>query len=253
MGRRTVSGLLVTKGGSILVFREESPRHKATACCTRLGCSSKLFPNKDRKTRRASMETSALQRSQVLRKSNSMSPQGSISYDRSTSRNTASNFGETDNIPRRKENPGCDLLARLKERVNASRKRSLGGLGSPNISSTNTSSSSRLVSRSICQPASRMRKDVGRGAEAMRMHKTRECSGSSREDVLTRNSNQDPSDRFLSRSLLRRRSRLQQRPILSFEDTLDDSSEYWHFDMDDSEEVCLFIDMTINSVDNLTI
>ncbi|CAD6265806.1 unnamed protein product [Miscanthus lutarioriparius] len=237
MGRRTVSGLLVTKGGSILVFREESPRHKATACCTRLGCSSKLFPNKDRKTRRASMETSALQRSQVLRKSNRISPQGSISYDRSTNRNTASTFGETDNVPRRKENPGCDLLVRLKERVNASRKRSLGGLVSPKMSSTNTSSSSQSISRSICRPASRMRKDGGRGAEAMRMHKARESSGSSREDVLTRNSNQDPSDRFLSRSLLRRRSRLQQGPISSFEDTLDDSSEYWHFDMDDSEEV----------------
>jgi hypothetical protein len=98
-----------------------------------------------------------------------------------------------------------------------------------------------------------MRKDVGRGAEAMRMHKARESSGSSREDVLTRNPNQDPSDRFLSRSLLRHRSRLQQGPISSFEDTLDDSSEYWHFDMDDSEEVCLFIDITINSVDNPTI
>jgi hypothetical protein len=100
-----------------------------------------------------------------------------------------------------------------------------------------------------------MRKDGGRVAEAMRMHKARENSGSSREDVLTRNSIQDPSDRFLSQSLLRRRSRLQQGPVSSFEDTLDYSSEYWHFDMDDSEEVCLFIDIdiTINSVHNPTI
>lgn len=237
MGRRTVSGLLVTKGGSILVFREESPRHKATACCTRLWCSSKLFPNKDTNTRRASRETSALQRSQVSRKSNWMSHQGSISYDRSTSRNTASTFGETHNKPREKENLGCDLPARLKQRINTSRKSSLGGLGSPNKSSTNTSSSSRSVSRSVCRPASRMRKDGGRGAESMRMHRARDSGGSSWGDVLTRNSDQDSSHRSLSRNVLRHRSRSQQGPISSLEDNLDDSSEYWHFDTDDSEEV----------------
>jgi hypothetical protein len=98
-----------------------------------------------------------------------------------------------------------------------------------------------------------MRKDGGRGAEAMRMRKARKSSGSSREDELTRNSNQDPTDRFLSRSLLRRRSRLQQGPISSFEDALDDSSQYLHFDMDDSEEVCPFIDIILNNVDNPTI
>ncbi|CAO2187583.1 unnamed protein product [Urochloa humidicola] len=237
MGRRTVSGLLVTKGGSILVFREESPRHKATACCTRLGCSSKLFPNKDRKMCKTSKETEAPQRSQVLRKSNRMSPQGSISYDRSTSRNAASTYGETDNVPRR-ENAGRDLLARLKERVNSSRKRSLSGGSSPCLSSANTSNSGSLSSsRSICQPASRMRKNEGRIAEAARMHRPRDSSGSARGDVLTRNSNQDPSGMLLSRSLFRHRNGHQRGPISSSEDSLDDSNEYWRFDVDESEEV----------------
>ncbi|CAO2168527.1 unnamed protein product [Urochloa humidicola] len=242
MGRRTVSGLLVTKGGSILVFREESPRHKATACCTRLGCSSKLFPNKDRKMCKTSKETEAPQRSQVLRKSNRMSPQGSISYDRSTSRNAASTYGETDNVPRRRQNAGRDLLARLKERVNSSRKHSLSGGSSPCLSSANTYnssslSSSRSISRSICQPASRMRKNEGRIAEAARMHRPRDSSGSARGDVLTRNSNQDPSGMLLSRSLFRHRNGHQRGPISSSEDILDDSNEYWRFDVDESEEV----------------
>ncbi|OEL15919.1 hypothetical protein BAE44_0023061 [Dichanthelium oligosanthes] len=253
MGRRTVSGLLVTKGGSILVFREESPRHKATSCCTRLGCSSKLFPNKDRKMHRTSKETSAPQRSQILRKSNRMSPQGSISYDRSTSKNEASTFGETDSRPRRRENAGRDLLARLKERVNASRKRSLSGGSSPSLSPPNKSSSGSLsssqsISRSICQPSTRMRKDGGRVEEAVRMHKARDNRGSTREDVLTRNSNQDPSSRFLSRSLFRHRSGLHQGPISSLEDSLDDSDEYWHFDMDGSEEELLALGERIGTV-----
>ncbi|RLN04351.1 E3 ubiquitin-protein ligase RLIM-like [Panicum miliaceum] len=232
MGRRTASGLLVIKGGSILLFREESPRHKASACCTRLGCSSKLFPNKDRKMHKTSKETSAPQRSQVLRKSNRMSPQGSISYDGSTGRNATSTFGEADNKPRRRENAGRDLLARLKERVNASRKRSLNGGSSPCLSSSNTSNSGSLSS----QPASRMRKDGGRVAEAVRLHRARDSSGSTREDV-PRNSNQDPSGRFLSRSLFRHRTGIQRGPVSSLENSLDDSNEYWRFDMDESEEV----------------
>ncbi|PAN34324.1 hypothetical protein PAHAL_6G084700 [Panicum hallii] len=240
MGRRTASGLLVTKGGSILLFREESPRHKASVCCTRLGCSSKLFPNKDMKMHKTSKETSGPQRSQVLRKSNRMSPQGSISYDGSTGRDAASTFGEADNKPRRRENAGRDLLARLKERVNASRKRSLSGGSSPCLSPSNTSNSgslsSRSISRSICRPASRMRKDGGRVAEAVRMHRARDSSGSTREDVR-RNSNQDPSGRCLSRSLFRHRTGIQRGPVSSLEDSLDDSNEYWRFDMDESEEV----------------
>ncbi|WVZ94392.1 hypothetical protein U9M48_040290 [Paspalum notatum var. saurae] len=241
MGRRTVSGLLVTKGGSILVFREERPRPRATTCCTRLGCSSKLFPNKDRKMRRASKETSAPQRSQILRKSNRVSPQGSICYDGSTSRNATSAAGETDNSERR-ENTGRDLLARLKERVNGSRKRSLSGWSSANPSSPNTSisgssSSSRSISRSLCRPPSRTRRDGGRVAEAVRMHNTSESSRNSREDRLTRNSNQDPSGRFLSQNLSRQRSGLQRGAISSLEDNSDDSSEYWRFDTDGSEEV----------------
>ncbi|TKW09359.2 hypothetical protein SEVIR_6G089600v4 [Setaria viridis] len=236
MGRRTVSGLLVTRGGSILLFREESPRHKSTACCTRLGCSSKLFPSKDRKMRKTSKETTTSQISQELRKSNRMSPQGSISYDRSSCRNATSTFDETDSRPRRKENAGRDLLARLKERVNSSRKHSLSGGSSPCLSSQHTSnsgstSSSRSISRSICRQASRMRKD-----EAVRTHRARDSSGRTREDVLTRNSNQDPSGRFLSRSLLRHRSGLRRGPISSLEDSLDSSND-WRFDMDESEEV----------------
>ena len=247
MGRRTASGLLVTKGGSILLFREESPRHKASACCTRLGCSSKLFPNKDRKMHKTSKETSGPQRPQVLRKSSRMSPQGSISYDGSTSRNAASTFGEAVNKPRRRENAGRDLLARLKERVNASRKRPLSGGSSPCLSASNTSnssslSSSRSISRSICRPASRMRKDGGRVAEAIRMHRARDSSGNTREDVR-RNSNQDPSG-CLSRSLFRHRSGIQRGPVSSLEDSLDDSNEYWRFDMDESEEVHLTINLS---------
>ena len=247
MGRRTASGLLVTKGGSILLFREESPHHKASACCTRLGCSSKLFPNEDRKMHKTTKETSGPQRSHVLRKSNRMSPQGSISYDGNTSRNAASTFGEAVNKPRRRENAGRDLLARLKERVNASRKRPLSGGSSPCLSASNTSnssslSSSRSISRSICRPASRMRKDGGRVAEVIRMHRARDSSGNTREDVR-RNSNQDPSG-CLSRSLFRHRSGIQRGPVSSLEDSLDDSNEYWRFDMDESEEVHLTINLS---------
>ena len=234
MGRRTASGLLVTKGGSILLFRAESPRHKASACCTRLGCSSKLFPNKDRKMHKTSKETSGPQRPQVLRKSSRMSPQGSISYDGNTSRNAASTFSEAGNKPRRRENAGRDLLARLKERVNASRKRPLSGGSSPCLSASNTSNSSSLsssgsISRSICRPA-------------IRMHRARDSSGNTREDVR-RNSNQDPSG-CLSRSLFRHRSGIQRGPVSSLEDSLDDSNEYWRFDMDESEEVHLTINIS---------
>ncbi|KAL6659121.1 hypothetical protein ACP70R_003161 [Stipagrostis hirtigluma subsp. patula] len=239
MGRRTVGGLLVTKGGSILVFREDSPRHKSSACCTRLGCSSKLFPNKDRTARRTAKEAVNPPRSQVFRKSNRISPQGRTAYDRSSSRNGASTCVESGNGPRRGENAGRDLLARLKERVNASRKRSLGGESSPGPSSPNTSSSgssssSRSISRSLRRPASRMRKDGGRNAEAFRMH--RDSTGNSRADAERSIADQDPSGSFLSGSLFRHRSRLHGRPISSLEDRLDDSN-YWRFDIDESEEV----------------
>ncbi|XP_062192403.1 E3 ubiquitin-protein ligase MBR2-like [Phragmites australis] len=234
MGRRTVSGLLVTKGGSILVFREDSARHKATACCTRLGCSSKLFPNKDRKVHSSAKEATTPQRSQVFR----MSPQGRTGYDGSTSRNAASACGETENRPRRRENAGRDLLVRLKDKVNASRKCSLSRGSSPspsslNTSSTGSSSSNLLISRSLRWPASRTRKDGVRNGES-RMH--RNSNESSSVDVGRSNSDQDPSARFLSRSLFRHRRRLQGGPI-SLEDNLDDSNEYWHFDMDENEEV----------------
>jgi hypothetical protein len=92
-----------------------------------------------------------------------------------------------------------------------------------------------------------MRKDGGRVAEAVRMHRARDSSGSTREDVR-RNSNQDPSGRCLSRSLFRHRTGIQRGPVSSLEDSLDDSNEYWRFDMDESEEVHLLIHITINIV-----
>ncbi|KAL6843237.1 hypothetical protein ACP4OV_026950 [Aristida adscensionis] len=239
MGRRTVGGLLVTKAGSILVFREDSPRHKSSACCTRLGCSSKLFPNKDRKARRTAKDAAALQRSQVFRKSNRMSPQGRIAYDKNSSRNAASTCTQTDNGPRRRENCGRDLLARLKERVNASRKRSLSGgsshgSSSPNTSSIGSSGSSRSISKSLHRPASRVRQDGSRNAEAFQVR--RDNRGNSRADMGRSNADQDPSGRFLSQSLFRNRSRLRGEAIYSVEDRLDDSN-YWRYDIDESEEV----------------
>ncbi|TVU42079.1 hypothetical protein EJB05_08466 [Eragrostis curvula] len=236
MGRRTVGGLLVTKGGSILVFREESPRHKATSCCTRLGCSSKLFPNKDRKMCRTDNEAAATQRSPVLRKSNRMSPQGINAYGGRTSRNEASTCAATNNRPRRRENAGRDLLARLKERVNASRKRSSSGGSSPSplspdASSTGYSSSSQVISRSLHRPASRMRKDGSRTSETVRMHRD-----STRVDLDTSSADHDPTGRFLSRRLFRHRRRLQGGPISSLEDNLDGSDGYWRFNMNGSEE-----------------
>ncbi|TVU42084.1 hypothetical protein EJB05_08471 [Eragrostis curvula] len=248
MGRRTVGGLLVTKGGSILVFREESPRHKATSCCTRLGCSSKLFPNKDRKMCRRDNEAAATQRSPVLRKSNRMSPQGINAYGGRTSRNEASTCAATNNRPRRRENAGRDLLARLKERVNASRKRSSSGGSSPSplspdASSTGYTSSSQVISRSLHRPASRMRKDGSRTSETVRMHRD-----SARVDFDTSSADHDPSGRFLSRRLFRHRRRLQGGPISSLEDNLDGSDGHWRFNMNGSEEELLALGERIGTV-----
>ncbi|GJN09675.1 hypothetical protein PR202_ga27701 [Eleusine coracana subsp. coracana] len=236
MGRRTVSGLLVTKAGSILVFREESPRHKATSCCTRLGCSSNIFPNKDRKIYRTANEAAAPQRSPGFRKSSRMSPQGVNVCGGIPSKNAASTSGATDNRPRRRENAGRDLLARLKDRVNSSKKRSSIGGSTPcpfsiNTSTTGSSSSSQSISRSLRRPASRMRKDGDRNGESDRMHRD-----SSRVDMGRNNAGHDPSGRFLSRRLFRQRRRLQGGPISSLEDSSDDSNEYWRFYMNGSEE-----------------
>jgi hypothetical protein len=247
MGRRTASGLLVTKAGSILVFREESPRHKATSCCTRLGCSSKLFPNKDRKMRSTAEEAAPPQRSPVFRKSNRMPPQGANACGGTARRNAASTCGATDSRPRRRENAGRDLLARLKERVNASMKRSSSGGSSPcplsvNAAITGSSSSNQSISRSLRGPSSRMRKDGDRNDESVRMHRD-----SIRVDVGRNNVGHDPSGRLVSRRLFRHRRRLQEGPISSLEDSLDDSNEYWCFVMNGGEQVHLSVDMIYSS------
>jgi hypothetical protein len=248
MGRRTASGLIVTKAGSILVFREESPRHKATSCCTCLGCSSKLFPNKDRKMRSTAKEATPPQRSPVFRKSKRMPPQGVNACGGTTRRNAANTSGATDNRPRGRENAGRDLLVRLKERVNASRKRSSsGGSSRPcplsvNAAITGSSSSNQLISRSLRRPSSRMRKDGDRNGESVRMHRD-----SIRVEVGRNNVSHDPSGRFVSPRLFRHRRRLQEGPISSLEDSLDDSNEYWCFNMNGSEEVHLYVDIIYSS------
>ncbi|KAF0900145.1 hypothetical protein E2562_027461 [Oryza meyeriana var. granulata] len=221
MGRRTVGGLLLTKGGSILVYREDSPRHKATACCTRLGCGSKLFRDKDKKLRRPTKEAVTPQRSQLVIGSNRMSPQGRMAYGSSTNRNVTGTCSEIGNRPRR-ETAGRDLLARLKERVNASRKRSLSGGSSPsssNISSAGSSrSSSRSISRPLHRPVARTRKDGG----AARMRN--DSSGNSGGNVQTRADFQGPTGRH------------QGEPASYFEDSLNDSTEYWRFGLDETDE-----------------
>ncbi|KAL5232000.1 hypothetical protein ABZP36_030776 [Zizania latifolia] len=209
MGRRTVGGLLLTKGGSILVFREDRPCHKATtACCTRLGCSSKIFHDKDKKMRRPTKEAVAPQRSQPLSGSNRMSTQGRMACGSSTSRNAASTCGETHS---------SDLLVCLKCRVNASsRKRSLSGGSSP--SSANTfSSGSSSSSTSISRP----------------LH--RSVPGGSTARMLRDGQNVHRRPSILG-SLFRHRGRLQGGPVSHLEDSLNDSSEYRSFGIDESDE-----------------
>ncbi|XP_006659235.1 uncharacterized protein LOC102701929 [Oryza brachyantha] len=235
MGRRTVGGLLLTKGGSILVYREDSPRHKATTCCTRLGCSSKLFRDKDKRMRRPTKEA-ATQESQLVIGSNSLSPQARMAYGSSTSRNAAGNCSRTGNRPRR-ETASKDLLARLKERVNASKKRSLSegsSPSSPNKSSAGSlSSSSRSISRPLHRSAAKARKDGGRNGSIAR---TRSGSnGNSAGDGHTKVDWQGPAGGFISGNLFRHRSRHQGEPVPYSEDSLNDS-EYWRYGLDESDE-----------------
>jgi hypothetical protein len=168
-----------------------------------------------------------------------MSPQGVNACGGTTSRNAASTSAATDNRPRRGENAGRDILARLKERVSASRKRSSsGGSTCPlslNSSMTGSSSSNQSVSRSLHRPSSRMRKDGDRNGESVRMHRD-----GIRVEVGRNNVAHDPSGRFLSSRLFRQRRRFHGGPISSLEDSLDDSNEYWRFDVNGSEEVHLF-------------
>uniref|UniRef100_A0A0D9X5Q3 RING-type E3 ubiquitin transferase n=1 Tax=Leersia perrieri TaxID=77586 RepID=A0A0D9X5Q3_9ORYZ len=232
MGRRTVGGLLLTKGGSILVYREESPRHKATACCTRLGCSSKLFRDKEKKMRRPTKEAVNPQRSQLISGSNRLSPQGRMACGSITKRNAESTCSETGNRPT-SETAGRDLLTRLKERVNASRKRSLSGGSSPSsltTSSAGSSISGRTISRPLHRPIPRTRKDGG----TTRMRS--DSNGNSGGNVQRRADFQGPTGRFVSRSLFRHRSRHQGEPVSYSENNLNDSSEYWRFGLDESDE-----------------
>jgi hypothetical protein len=169
-----------------------------------------------------------------------MSPQGVNACGGTTSRNAASTSAATDNRSRRRENAGRDILARLKERVSASRKRSSSGGSTPcplslNSSMTGSSSSNQSVSRSLHRPSSRMRKDGDRNGESVRMHRD-----GIRVEVGRNNVAHDPSGRFLSSRLFRQRRRFHGGPVSSLEDSLDDSNEYWRFDVNGSEEVHLF-------------
>ncbi|BAT04498.1 Os08g0241400 [Oryza sativa Japonica Group] len=241
MGRRTVGGLLLTKGGSILVYREDSPRHKATACCTRTGCSSKLFRDKEKKMRRPTKEAVIPQRSLLVSGSNRLLPQGRMAYG--SRRNAAGTCSETGNRPRR-ETAGQDLLDHLKERVNSSRKRSLSGGSSPSSSNTSSagslSSSSRSISRQLHRSVPKTRKDGGTNGSNARMRS--DSGGNSGANVHRRADLQGPTGRFVSQSLLRHRSRNQEEPVSHLENSLNDSTEYWRFGVDESDEVRLSID-----------
>ncbi|KAF0892333.1 hypothetical protein E2562_014879 [Oryza meyeriana var. granulata] len=246
MGRRTVGGLLFTKGGSILLFREDNARHKATNCCTRHGCSSKPLAGKDRQTHRAAAAKEATEtprRSQIFRKPSTRTPQGNTSSD-SISRNAASSCGENDNRPR--ETPGRDLIDRLKERVNASRKRSLNrenSPSSPNGLSATSSSSNRTVSRPSHRAASRIRKaDEDANTGAVNVH--RDNSGDTRrnsdrdvdEFLLVERAARESTEGLISGFLARYRSSHQGR-FSSLEDSIEDANGYWRFDMEGTEEL----------------
>ncbi|KAL6652086.1 hypothetical protein ACP70R_011011 [Stipagrostis hirtigluma subsp. patula] len=251
LGRRTVGGLLFTKGGSILLFREDSSRRKSTACCSRTGCTGRHSANKDRQMHRAAAPNESTpatpRRPQIFKKPNRKPPQESSASDSSISRDAAgSSCSETGNRPR--ETPGRDLLARLKERVNASRKRSLNrenSPSSPNGFIASSPSSSRSMSRPSHRAASRIRKaDEAANAGANGVHRdgnadAQRNSERSDDDLLlveqiTRD--QVPTEGFLSGFLARYRSGLQG-GLSSLEDSMEDSNGYWRFDMGGNEEL----------------
>lgn len=259
MGRRTVGGLLFTKGGSILLFREDSSRPKPGRSQSH-GCSgARSSADKGRPTHReaaaaaATPATPTPRRSQTLRKP----PQGSG--------NAASSFSEADNgATRDAATPGAgrDLLARLKDRVNASRKRSLAReMSSPSSSSGGFSASSSSgggatarssVSRPSRRAASRVRKgDVGEnagsgGSGGVRRDSAAGGGGGARrssddaamaEQAASRE-HQGPGEGFLSGFLARYRSGLHGGASLpSLEDGAEDSGGYWRFDVEGSEEL----------------
>ncbi|CAN6240790.1 unnamed protein product [Urochloa humidicola] len=216
MGRRTVGGLLFTKGGSILLFREDGSRPKAKNCCSRHGCSGRHSVDKakgkevlHRAPAPNNESTPATPgRSQTLRKPNRKPPQAhESSASDSISRDAGGSCSETSN--RSRDTPGRHLLARLKERVNASRKRSLNRESSPpspNGLGASSPSSSRSISRPSHRAASRVPRDHA------------------------------PSEGFLSGFMARYRSGLQG-GVSSLEDSVEDSNGYWRFDMGVTEEI----------------
>ncbi|KAL6843766.1 hypothetical protein ACP4OV_026337 [Aristida adscensionis] len=255
LGRRTVGGLLFTKGGSILLFREDSSRRKAPACCSRTGCTGRHSVKKDRQVHRAAEPSEATpatpRRSQVSKKPNTNRkppPQESSAPDSiSISRDAAgSSCSEAGSRPR--EVPGRDLLARLKERVNASRKRSLAresSSSSPSGFMASSPSSSRSVSRPSHRAASRIRKQdeaASAGANGVRRDGSagprRNSERSDDELLLIEQVTRDqmPSEGFLSGFMARYRSGLQG-GLSSLEDSMEDSNGYWRFDMGGHDEL----------------
>ncbi|GJN01840.1 hypothetical protein PR202_ga19141 [Eleusine coracana subsp. coracana] len=257
MGRRTVGGLLFTKGGSILLFREDSSRHKSNNCCSRHGCSSRHSVNKGKgkELHKAAVPTEPTpatpRRSRIFKNPNRKPPQAheSTASD-SMSKGATSSGSETGNSSR--DTPGRDLLARLKERVNASRKRSLARENSTSSSSSNglgasSSPSSRSISRPSHRAASRIRKaDEGRpsaGSDRVRRNGNRDArrnSERSNDDLLlveqiTRD-HEPAGEGFLAGFMARYRSGLQG-ALSSLEDSMEDSNGYWRFDMGGTEEL----------------
>ncbi|CAM0902944.1 unnamed protein product [Alopecurus aequalis] len=251
MGRRTVGGLLFTKGGSILLFREDSSRPKPGRSQSH-GCNgARHSADKGRQTRghrdtaAPTPATPAPRRSQPLRKP----PPGSSNAA------ARSSVGETDNGATGDATaPGAagrDLLARLKDRVNASRKRSLAReMSSPSSSSSSggfgaspSARSAPSVSRPSRRPASRVRKGDG-GENAGGGGVRRGTAGGAGGVDSRRNADDDVAmvgqaapreyqTPFMSGFLARYRRTFQGGG--SLEDGAGDS--YWRFDVEGTEEL----------------
>uniref|UniRef100_A0ACD5UEG5 Uncharacterized protein n=1 Tax=Avena sativa TaxID=4498 RepID=A0ACD5UEG5_AVESA len=257
MGRRTVGGLLFTKGGSILLFREDSSRPKPGRSQSH-GCNgTRHSADKGRRTHShkeaaaAAVEATPAaptpRRSQPRRNP----PQGSS--------NSASFCSGPDNGAREATSPvaGRDLLARLKDRVNASRKRSLAReMSSPSSSSSSGggfSASSSSARSSLSRPSHRAASRVRKGGEGENAggggSVRRDAAGGgggarrSSDDVAmveqaASREHQGPGEGFLSGFLARYRNSMQAGgSLLSLEDGAEDSNGYWRFDVEGSEEL----------------
>ncbi|XP_066349213.1 probable E3 ubiquitin-protein ligase RHG1A [Miscanthus floridulus] len=252
MGRRTVGGLLFTKGGSILLFREDGSRPKGKNCCSRHGCSGQHSTDKakGKEVHRVAAPNESTPatpgRSQIFRKPNRKPPHES-SASGSISRDAGGSCSETGS--RSRDTPGRDLLARLKERVNTSRKRSLNrenSLQSPSGFSASSPSNSRSVSRPSHRAASRIRKSdegaANAGADGVQRNgagDARRSSERSDDDLLlieqvTRN--HVPSEGFLSGFMARYRNGLHGE-LSSLDDSMEDSNGYLRFDVGGIEEL----------------